>query len=52
MSADEGSDYDDDVQDQEEIMIDNELDANDGRADHEDETSGAAQPRMRINQVP
>jgi hypothetical protein len=51
MSADEGSEYDDDIQDQEEILIDNEADGNDGRMDLEEDGTGEDGPRMKINQV-
>ena len=51
MSADEGSEYDDEQQDQEEIMIDNEVDGQEARMDAEDQ-GVEDQPRMRISQVP
>ena len=51
MSADEGSEYDDDHQDQEEVLLDQELDGQDGRMDLEEDGPGADLPRMKINQV-
>ena len=50
MSADEGSDYDDEIQDQEEIVMDVELDG-EQKMDLEDEGVGEDKPRMKINQV-
>lgn len=51
MSADEASEFDEDQQDQEEIMIDNELDHDIHGPEDMDQEGSAEQSRMRINQV-
>jgi hypothetical protein len=52
MSADGGSEYDEDQPDQEEIIIDNEIDAGDDHMMEEgDHEGGRDQQRLKINQV-